>query len=60
MEFTFGKLMILIIPIWAAIYTVSFGNWTWKNKNKIGAVAIFVVAVTVIGLPVYLLLFKGQ
>lgn len=33
-----------IISIWVFIYSVSYGNWTLKAKNKPGAVAIYTLA----------------
>jgi hypothetical protein len=51
------NLFILLIPVLVSVYTVSYGVWTWKNKNRLGAVMIFVLALTVTALPAYKLLF---
>jgi len=51
---------ILIIVLLACIsyYTASFGLWTWKKKNKLGGVMIFLIALINMALPVYALLFR--
>lgn len=51
-------MIIIIFLIGVAVYTASFGLWTWKKKNRLGAVMVFMVALAVIGLPVYSLFFK--
>jgi hypothetical protein len=57
MSFSFDKLAIAVILLWVFLYTVSFGVWTWKAKNKLGAVMVFWVAIAVIALPVYSIFF---
>lgn len=49
---------ILIILIWTCIYTVSYGIWTFKSKNILGGVMVFLLALTSMGLPVFLLFFR--
>jgi hypothetical protein len=55
----FFSMVILIFLILVSVYTASYGVWTWKRKNKLGAVMIFLVALSVIGLPVYSMFFIG-
>lgn len=53
-----GRIVIFAILIWTSVYTVSFGIWTWKKENKLGAVMVFVLALTTIALPIYSIYFR--
>lgn len=53
-----GRILIFAILIWTFVYTVSFGIWTWKRENKLGAVMVFVLAFTTIVLPIYSIYFR--
>lgn len=57
MSFSFDKLVIAVILLWTFLYTASFGVWTWKTKNWLGAVMVFLVAIAIIALPVYSVFF---
>lgn len=50
--------LTFIILSWIFIYTVSYGLWTWKNKNKFGACMIFLLASISTLLPIYTIFFK--
>lgn len=52
---SFGTLLGAIIIIWVFMYTISYGSWTWKRKNKWGAIMIFLLALFVIVIPVYVM-----
>jgi len=54
---TFGRLGTFAILIWVFFYTASYAKWTWKSKNKLGGVMLFVLALVVIALPVYSIYF---
>lgn len=54
----FKYLAVLLVVACITFYTVSFGLWTWRQKNKPGAVMIFLVALTSMALPIYSLLFR--
>lgn len=41
-----------------AFYTVSYGIWIWKKRNRLGAVMIFLVAIIAVILPIYILIFR--
>lgn len=49
----FNKIAIAVILAWAFIYTASYARWTWNKKNKLGGLAIFIVALAVIIIPVW-------
>jgi hypothetical protein len=51
-------IIIFIVIIWATIYTVSYARWTWKEANRVGAVALFILALIVLTLPIYALYFR--
>ncbi|KKT77361.1 MAG: hypothetical protein UW75_C0064G0002 [Parcubacteria group bacterium GW2011_GWF2_44_8] len=56
--FMFMNIVMFIVLACTSLYTISYGVWTWKKKNKLGAVMIFVVAMTVLMLPVYTLYIR--
>jgi len=56
--FIFMNIVIFITLACTSFYTISYGVWTWKKKNKLGAVMIFVVALAVFVLPVYALYIR--
>jgi len=54
---TIGVLAATIFILWVFVRTVSYGKWTWERKNRLGAVMIFIVALTVLILPIYTMYF---
>ncbi len=50
---TFSRFIIVILLLGVAIYTVSYGVWAWKQKNKLGAVMVFLLAIVIFVLPIY-------
>jgi hypothetical protein len=50
--------IILVIALlgWNAIYTISYGIWTIKDKNIKGGIAILLLSFASISIPLYLLL----
>lgn len=56
--FAFLNVVIFILLACTSLYTASYGVWTWKKKNKLGAIMVFVVALAVIALPVYMLYIR--
>jgi len=57
--FSFTRVLIYIGLLILFIYTCSYGTWTWKKKNYFGAIIVFVLAVSIIALPVYTMLTRG-
>jgi len=55
---SFDRIIMFVILLWISLYTMSFGRWTWKKKNKLGAVMVFAVALAVLVLPVYTIFFR--
>lgn len=53
MMMTFSRFIIVILLLGVAVYTVSYGIWTWKQKNKLGAIMIFLLALVIFVLPLY-------
>lgn len=47
-------IVIFIVLIWNAVYTVSYGIWTVK-QNKKGGIALFILAAASVAFPLYLL-----
>jgi len=56
----FALFIIFVILLWSFIYTVSYALWTWKDKNRLGAVMIILLAVSIIVLPVYTIFFRNS
>lgn len=48
---------ILLVLAWSAIYTVSYGIWTFR-ENKKGGIALFILTVVSVAIPLYLLWFR--
>lgn len=55
---SFVRLIIVVILLFVFIYTVSYGVWTWKKKNKFGAIMIFLVAIVELIMPIYSIFFR--
>jgi hypothetical protein len=51
-------IMIMVLLACISYYTASYGLWTWKKKNKLGALMIFLISLMNMALPVYALLFR--
>lgn len=49
---------ILILLIWVFIYTVSFGAWTWRKGNPLGAIMVYILACITLVLPLWTM-FNG-
>jgi ABC-type dipeptide/oligopeptide/nickel transport system permease component len=52
------NIIILLAIIWISIYSISFGVWTWKNKNKFGGMMIMLISLISLALPAYILILK--
>jgi len=50
-------IIILVIAVlcWNAIYTISYGIWTFKEKNIKGGIALLLLALASMSIPLYLL-----
>lgn len=55
---TFQNVVIFVLLAWTLFYTVSYGLWTWKRKNRLGAVAIFIIALLVIIISIYTIFIR--
>ena len=47
---------VIIIIIF--VRTITFGAFQWKNKNKAGAVGVFIFALVELSFPFYMLFVK--
>lgn len=50
-------IVVFIILLWVFLKTLSYGKWTWNKKNKLGAIAIVIVAIIELILPIYSIYF---
>ena len=51
------NLLIMLAILWVFIYSMSFGVWTWKNKNRFGGMMVMCFALIAFVLPGYILFF---
>ena len=54
---TYDKIILIIVLLWISIYTMSYGVWTYKRKNKLGGIMIFFIALVTILLPTLTIYF---
>lgn len=52
------NLLIIVFLFCVSVYTISYGIWTWRRKNRSGAFVLFLIAISVVVLPGYVLLFR--
>lgn len=52
---TFAVMLILLVLLWAGIYTTSYGIWTFRDRNRKGGIALIILALACIAFPLYLL-----
>lgn len=55
---TFQNVVVCVLLVWATFYTVSYGIWTWKKKNILGAITIFIMALLEIIIPMYTIFIR--
>lgn len=48
--------LVVAVLSWNAIYIISYGIWTIKEKNIKGGIAILLLAFVSISIPLFLLL----
>lgn len=51
-------LAIAAILSFSFIKTISYGTWTWKQKNVLGGLMLYMLAAASIALPIYTLIFR--
>lgn len=56
---TLGTAIGGALLLWVLLYTVNFGRWAWSRGERRGAVGIWLLAVTVVVVPVWVLLRGG-
>ena len=44
--------IMLAVGIYLCVYTSSYGVWEWNKGNKTGAVAVWLLCLTVVAAPV--------
>lgn len=53
------QVIIILFVIWTFIYTLSYARYVWNRKNRLGAIAILLLALTALMLPVLTILIRG-
>ncbi|HEX3015602.1 MAG TPA: hypothetical protein VHQ46_04400 [Desulfobacteria bacterium] len=49
---------IMLIPLLVAVYTVSFGRYTWRTGNRLGAIGVYLLAMGSVSVPLLVLIIK--
>ncbi len=52
--------MIILFVLFIAIRTVSYAIWSWKQKNKIGGVALIILSIITAAVPIWVSFFIGK
>ncbi len=55
---TLKIIIILTVLLFISLHTISFGRWTWRRKNKLGAIMVYIVALMTFVLPIYSIFFR--
>ena len=55
----FGRMILFAALALISVYTISFAGWTWKKKNRLGALMVFLLALAILFLPVYVIFTEG-
>lgn len=50
--------LIMTIPLLVSFYTTSFGIYNWRQGNKIGAIGVYLLAFSAVGIPFVVLIAK--
>ena len=50
------RLLFFLICVWIFIYTISYGIWELKQKNKLGAAFVFLLGIDELVMSIYTLL----
>jgi hypothetical protein len=46
------KIFVYVFLVSVCLRSISYGIWTWKKQNRLGAVMVFLVALVVLAAPV--------
>ncbi|MGE5675608.1 MAG: hypothetical protein ACM3XM_17300 [Mycobacterium leprae] len=50
-----GQLFVMLLPLLVAFYTFNYGRYVWRQRNRGGAVGLYLLAATTVLVPgVYL------
>lgn len=50
--------VVLVIPLLVAIYTWNYGRWAWRQRLRLGAVGLYLLAVITAVVPAWILWFN--
>lgn len=57
MGWFFRTVLIMILPVLTAVYTVNFGRWMGKKKYQRGAAGVYALALLTVAVPLAVLFF---
>lgn len=52
-------IIIFVILIWTFMYTISYGIFIWKQKNKTGGIAVMLISLAVLLLPILTIILRS-
>jgi drug/metabolite transporter superfamily protein YnfA len=53
------RIVVYLFLAGVCLRSISYGIWTWRKQNRLGAVMVFLVALVVLAVPVLEALVKG-
>lgn len=51
------RMLALLIPLGIAIYTVNYGRWAWRQKLRLGAIGLYLLAILSVAVPAMVLMY---
>lgn len=51
-------ILALLIPLGMAIYTVNYARWAWRQKLRLGAIGLYLLAVMSVVVPAMVLMYN--
>jgi len=48
-------IMTMLVPVLAAVYTANYARWAWRERYRLGAVGLFLLALLTVLVPTLVL-----
>lgn len=55
---TLNRVIVIVFLLLNFIYTISYGIWTFKDKNLLGAIAVILLSLSILIFPIYTMFFR--
>jgi hypothetical protein len=50
-------IIVFILVAGITVNSLSYAFWNWKNHNRIGSIAVFLISLAAVAFPVYMIFF---